>query len=121
MMKRLSLFLAMAATVLLAGCFGSQPMPGGYAKASVKDPAVLSAAEFAVKAARQEMPGILTATLKLDRVLAAQQQVVAGMNYRLKLRVITNSGPREVEAVVFEPIGCDEMRPASKLTSWKWL
>ena len=106
MMKRLSLFLAMAATVLLAGCFGSQPMPGGYAKASVKDPAVLSAAEFAVKAARQEMPGILTATLKLDR---------------LKLRVLTNSGPREVEAVVYEPIGCDEMRPANKLSSWKWM
>jgi hypothetical protein len=121
MIKRLSPFLAMAAVWLLVGCFGSQPMPGGYAKTSTQDPAIVSAAEFAVKAARQEMPGILTATLKLDRVLAAQQQVVAGLNYRLKLRVLTNSGAREVEAVVFEPIGCDEMRPASKLTSWKWL
>jgi hypothetical protein len=87
MMKLLSPFLAMAAVWLLVGCFGSQPMPGGYAKTSTQDPAIVSAAEFAVKAARQEMPGILTATLKLDRVLAAQQQVVAGMNYRLKLRV----------------------------------
>jgi len=121
MMKRISFSLAMAAVVLLAGCFGTQPMPGGYAKASTQDPAVVSAAEFAVKAARQEMPGILTSTLKLDRVLAAQQQVVAGMNYRLTLRVLTNSGPREVEAVVYEPISCDEMRPPNKLTSWKWL
>jgi len=120
-MKRFSFLLAMASVWLLTGCFGSPPMPGGYAKASTSDPTVVSAAEFAVKAARQEMPGILTATLKLQRVLAAQQQVVAGMNYRLTLRVLTNSGARDVEAVIYKPIGSDETRPAFKLTSWKWL
>lgn len=55
------------------------PIVGGYQKADTGDKAIRAAADFAVSAAPKPF------TLK--EIVSARQQVVAGMNYSLCLRV----------------------------------
>ena len=56
--------------------------------------------------------------LELVRILSAQEQVVAGMNYRLKLRVKLNGAEKDAEAVVWWQ-AWREPEPY-RLTSWRW-
>jgi hypothetical protein len=93
-----------------------QSKPGGYATTSVKNKEVVAAAAFAVKA-QEEATGH-TARLKLVKVLGAESQVVAGTNYRLKLKVKLNGKGRTAEAIVWwQPWRKPE---PYQLTSWKW-
>jgi len=89
---------------------------GGYAAASVSNVDVMKAASFAIKAQKQE--GEQTGWLELIEILRAESQVVAGMNYRLRLKVRVDGQERTAEAVVWwqawrkpEPY---------RLTSWSW-
>jgi hypothetical protein len=98
-----------------------QSMPGGYSKASVTDKEVMAAADFAIGAqqkAMQDSKGDKTGKLELVKILGAEQQVVAGMNFRLKLQVKTDGVEKQAEAVVWWQ---SWRKPDPyQLTSWKW-
>lgn len=78
---------------------------GGFRQASTSDAEVLKAAQFAVKAK--------DAKLALQKISAVEQQVVAGMNYRLKL---ITSDDRKVEVIVLR-----KLDGSHELTSWQWI
>jgi hypothetical protein len=91
---------------------------GGYADVTVTDERVVAAAAFAVKAKEKtlrEKKETPSAKLTLVRILGAQQQVVAGMNYRLRLAVRLNKAEKQAEAVVFR-----KLSGAYELTAWEW-
>jgi len=86
-----------------------EPFVGGYIKMSVNSAEAQSAAKFAVSArARRTGKRIV-----LWKVVRAEQQVVAGMNYRVCMRVFENGKARTVTAVVYK-----NLRRKRSLTSW---
>lgn len=96
-------------------------MPGGYSPASVTDKEVVAAAEFAVGAqekALQEEKSSAPVKLKLVKILRAQQQVVAGTNFLLTLKVTLNGRSKQVEAVVWWQAW--RKPDPYRLMSWKW-
>lgn len=96
-------------------------VPGGWRTVSVRSPEVVAAAEYAIAARRRVAPRPDDGTgaqLELVEILAAEQQVVAGINYRLVFSVKQGGEPRAAEAIVWwqawrnpEPY---------QLTSWTW-
>lgn len=87
----------------------AQPIVGGYSPVAATDADALAAAKFAV--AKQD------AKLTFQALDKAAHQVVAGMNYRLTLRVLDAGKARPAEAVVWRKLG----NAGHELTSWKWL
>lgn len=88
------------------------PMPGAYQAAASIGPDESAAASAALSArARQEK-----VSLKLLTIERAERQVVAGLNFRLRLRVEFGGQPRMVEAVVYR-----NLQGQHQLTSWQWL
>lgn len=99
-----TLFLTLALLVILPASHGQQPpLAGGFRQTATTDGEVLKAAQFAVKAH--------DAKLTLQSINAAEQQVVAGINYKLKL---TTSDGRKADAVVW----C-KLDGSYELTSWQ--
>jgi hypothetical protein len=94
-------------------------MVGGYSKVATDDKGVVAAAEFAVAEQKRKQGG----PLSLVSIERAEQQSVAGTNYRLCLNVKaadeTDAGveAESVEVVVFEKL---PRAPGNKykLTSW---
>jgi hypothetical protein len=112
-------------TVLIASCViacAAQPSkPGGWATAAVTKKEVVDAAAFAIKAegkALQDPKAPQPAKLVLVKILEAEEQVVAGMNYRLKLKVKLNGEEKTAEAVVWWQAW--RTPDPYQLTSWKW-
>ena len=87
----------------------AQSIPGGYSPVATTDADALAAAKFAV--AKHD------AKLSFQALEKAAHQVVAGMNYRLTLRVLDAGKARSAEAVVWRKLG----DAGHELTSWKWL
>jgi hypothetical protein len=85
------------------------PIVGGYSSISPRSAEAQSAAKFAV-AARARRTG---KRIVLWKVVRAEQQVVAGMNYRVCMRVFENGKARTVTAVVYK-----NLRRKWSLTSW---
>jgi len=125
-MKKRSMPACVAGVILLAatlavGCKAKPSAAGGYSAAVTTRAEVVVAAAFAIKAeekALREKMDTHAATLELIKIVSAQEQVVAGKNYRLKLAVKFNGAEKEAEAVVWwqawrspEPY---------QLTSWEW-
>ena len=81
----------------LAAVACAQPIPGGYNPRATTDADVLAAAKFAV--AQQD------AKLTFQALDKAAEQVVAGINYRLTLRVLDAGKARPAEAVVWHKLG----------------
>jgi predicted neuraminidase len=99
-----SLFLTLALFAIIPASHGQQPpIAGGFSQAATTDAEVLKAAQFAVKAHH--------AGLTLQSVNAAEQQVVAGINYKLRL---TTSDGRKADAVVWR-----KLDGSHELTSWQ--
>ena len=97
------------------------PIVGGYSEASVTEKEVVAAAAFAIKEQQKEMQKDTegeSPKLELVTILEAHQQVVAGMNYRLKLKVTVNGEEKTAETVVW----WQSWRKPNpyKLTSWTW-
>ncbi|ESQ86835.1 cystatin domain-containing protein [Asticcacaulis benevestitus] len=118
-MKPVSLALLLLAISAANPAFSAQaqarepapPLVGGFQKADVTDKAIRAAADFAISAAPKKM------TLK--QIVSARQQVVAGMDYSLCLRVAAPKfglfkDGRLVAAKVFQ--GLDG---SYELTSWQ--
>lgn len=87
------------------------PVVGGYQTAPVDDPDIKAAADFAVSAAPK--PYTLT------EIVTARQQVVAGINYSLCLRVKTKkvglfTHGRFVAAKIFR-----DLNQTYQLTAWQ--
>lgn len=119
--KLLTLCVCFVTATLLPGQ-AQQSVPGGYSKAGVAGKEVTKAAAFAVKEEQKVMNQAAKDTapvkLRLVKVLDAQQQVVAGMNYKLHMKVRLDGKAKEADAVVWwqswrkpEPY---------QLTSWTW-
>jgi Aspartic acid proteinase inhibitor len=128
MRKCVHLLMTLVALGILFGCasvsFGQDdarpPVVGGYSKVATDDSGVVSAAEFAVSARKEQEGG----PLSLVSIERAERQSVAGTNYRLCLQVKAadedDAGveAQNVEVVVFEKL---PRAPGNKykLTSWK--
>ena len=97
---------------LVAATTAAAQVPGGFREADVKSKEVVAAAEAAVKAQRLSEKG----KLDLAAVLKAESQVVAGVNYKLKLLLAVDGGTREADAVVWS-----KLDRTYQLSSWKWL
>ncbi len=79
---------------------------------SVTEPQVIAAATFAIKAQATKKKGT---KLLLVKILGAQQQVVAGLNFRLVLKVKMNNTEKDAEVVVYRNLSGQH-----KLSSWIW-
>ncbi len=82
---------------------------GGYREASKTDPEVLSAARFVIKQERRK----LGRRLSLISIERAEVQVVAGLNYRLCLKVKIKGKSQDVTAVVYK-----NLKQKYSLSSW---
>ena len=88
---------------------------GGFSTAEVTDTAVISAANFAIKAQAKKQG----AKIKLVAVSRAEKQTVAETNYRLCLQVETldngkkTAVPQTVQTIVFR-----SLKQKYQLTSW---
>jgi cystatin-C len=106
------LLLTVAITLLLGSITGvhaqQTPMAGGYQSASVTDPDVMAAARYAVKKQKRKR------SVRLVSIERAETQVVAGMNYRLCLKVKIKGKTRTVTTVVYK-----NLQQRYSLTSWK--
>jgi hypothetical protein len=121
MMKDMSVCLA-SSILMVVGCtLECKAMPGGYAAEPVTNRNVVAAAQFAVKTQERGMQGkkgTQPVKLKLVKILSAQQQVVAGMNFRLNVQVNVNDTKREAEVVVWWQAW--RKPDPYRLTSWNW-
>ena len=112
------LCVATAAIILLAASGGLEaapqeptpPIAGGYTEVSTSERDVLSAANFAVRRERRRRGG----RLSLISVERAETQVVAGVNYKLCLKVRKRGRTQDVVAVVYR-----DLRRTYSLTSWE--
>lgn len=93
--------------LLCCACLASAALPGGYSDASPVEKDIKSVAKFAVSAQRGAI---------LERIVSAETQVVAGLNYRLKIEVKTPGGLRMAKAVVYR-----DLKNKMSLTSWEWV
>lgn len=109
-----TLIATITASFLLVGCVSTpeqSPTVGGYSEVSTSDPEVNAAAQFAVSTHADDTGEVM----ELQHVIQAEQQVVAGMNYRLRLGVIEGGRSGTADAVVYrDPEG------QYSLTSWVW-
>ncbi len=119
-MKRTKIVFLVTLCVIALCAFAvvcmKEPIAGGYADASVTDNDVIQAAQFAISSQSRamEQPG----KLQLLKILRAEQQVVAGTNYRLTFSVMeAGDRQRTAEAIVW----WQPWRPNPyELTSWTW-
>ncbi len=84
---------------------------GGFGKASTTDEQVGKAANFAVLTQNQRDKNT---TFKLVSILKADQQVVAGMNYRMCLSLSTAGKSQQASATVFR-----NLKNQFSLSAWK--
>jgi hypothetical protein len=116
-------FAVASCLLVMAACArvdsAPQPMPGAYAAAPVTDPNVSAAARFAIDAEQQALlKAGESGTLDLVGILGAEQQVVAGVNYRLRLMVRRNGQEQAADALVWWQAW--RKPDPYRLTSWKW-
>ena len=98
---------------VIVGLAQTRPIVGGYKVVATDNPEVVAAAEFAVgeQGRKQE------STITLVSVEKAEQQVVAGMNYKLCLKVtVGDEGdePQDVKVLVFR-----SLQKQYSLKSWE--
>ncbi len=85
--------------------------PSGFGSVTVTYPPVIAAARYAVQTYRRQTKSVLILT-SIDK---AQQEMVAGMNYKICLHVKSKGKVLPAETIVYQ-------NPDFKrsLTSWKW-
>ncbi len=105
----------------LAGSVCSADAVGGYSVVASGDKGVIAAAEFAVTAQQKAMngrDGAAPVELKLVELLDAQKQVVSGINYRIRLKVMHAGVEKQADAVVWWQAW--RKQDPYKLTRWIW-
>lgn len=107
--------------LMFSGCSLWRKAPGSYSSASVDSYQVIAAAEFAVAAQQAEMSdraGESPVQMSLVKVLRAHHQVVAGKNYKLRLKVEVDGTVKRAEALVWYQSW--RMPEPYELISWSW-
>ncbi len=113
---RSKLLLSTLAVILTAAFSAQAQKVGGYKEISKTAAAARSAAIFAVGAEAQKN----NATIELNSVLQAESQVVAGMNYRLCLKVTTSGAKDEADVIItVRVVVYRDLKGKYSLTSWK--
>jgi hypothetical protein len=109
----LGAIMLIALTSLSVDAFDVPAQPaqiaGGYSEASKTDPEVLSAASFAIKQESRKL-GRRFSLISIER---AEVQVVAGLNYRLCLKVKIKGKTQKATAVVSK-----DLKQKYSLSSW---
>jgi hypothetical protein len=86
------------------------PIAGGYAETSNGGPEVMSAARYATRAQGRRQRAVIS----LVSIERAEVQVVAGLNYRLRLTVKIKGKTENATAVVYQ-----NLRQRYSLSDWK--
>jgi hypothetical protein len=111
------LFLVIFVMPVLPASGQGFPVLGGPSEVSVNDPEVIAAVNFAVgEQDRREREQGSHGHIRLMSILGATQQVVAGTNYTLRLKVKAHRTEKEATAVVWR-----KLSGGHELTSWQWL
>ncbi|MBV9242390.1 MAG: hypothetical protein JO314_10315 [Acidobacteria bacterium] len=111
-MKRLS--IAFGILVLCAAAAAAQKV-GGYKDVDVSDSNVQEAAEFAVSAEAEKT----NKEVHLISIHKAELQIVAGRNYRLCMKVRSQGGEDEADAIIFvQAVVYVDLKGNKKLSSW---
>jgi hypothetical protein len=109
------ILIALLLVLASVGVVMGQRVLGGYKKIAKDSPEVAEAAEFAVKAQgeKQEM------AYKLVSIEHAESQVVAGVNYRLCLKVGYHKADDDVDTTEFvRVVVYRNLQKEYSLTSW---
>lgn len=113
-MKKCSqVVIALVALIIAFGCVNgllAHQRLGGYKEIPNDDPEVVAAADFAIGEQGQKQEISIT----LVSIEKAASQVVAGINYRLCLKVEVDDEAQEIQAVVHR-----NLQKEYSLTSWK--
>lgn len=110
-MRRRFALAAMALPAVLLLTAATPPPVGAYATTGITAE-VREAAEFAVR----EQARLERRSLRLLGVAGAERQVVAGLNFRMTLRVAQGREARQARVVVYRPL-----QGGLQLTAWEWL
>ncbi len=114
MIKRIQ-FAAIFAALLLCTVTISMAQDdiivGGFGKASTSDEQIIKAANFAVLSQNQKDKN---SVFKLVSILKADQQVVAGMNYRMCLSLSSAGKAQQASATVYR-----NLKNQLSLSAWK--
>ncbi len=115
-MKSLFAIVIMSVIVLSLGISPAHAQDAGsYTKAETDDSEVAAAANFAVKARQKALRKTdKDANVSLTEITSASKQVVAGINYKMRLKVNINYKDQVVEVVVWKKLS-DEY----ELSSWR--
>ena len=106
--SQLTLLLALTTgTLHFAFAQPQPPIVGNFRTASISDPEVKMAAQFALKAQKKSVKPTL---LAIER---AQKQLVAGMNYQMTLKLKSGGKIQRAQAVVYR-----DLSGKFSLTSW---
>jgi hypothetical protein len=113
--RRVTILMALLTVLFSVGSVQAQRILGGYSETAKDSAEVREAAEFAVKAQgeKQEM------AYKLVSVEHAEKQTVAGINYRLCLKVGYHKEDDDVETTEFvRVVVYRNLQKVYSLTSW---
>lgn len=93
----------------------TEPIAGGYGEVSATDKEAVAAANYAARAQAKKQK----ATIKLVSINRAERQVVAGLNYRLCLKVsVTAKGRKTAKTQVIQTVVFQNLKQKLSLTSW---
>lgn len=112
-------FCALALFLIAFGCaaeaFG-QIKTGGYKPVAVTDAGVAEAADFAVELKASDYE----AELKLEKIIKAERQTVAGTNYRLCLEIYVPAETDGEDGVTLTVLAViyKNLQGEMKITSW---
>jgi hypothetical protein len=111
------LALACASSVLAV----KEPKCGGYSPTCVTNKDTIAVATFAVQAHEKALNKGKEKTEKLElaSILSAETQVVAGMNYKLELKVKLDGKEKTAKAIVWWQAW--RKPDPYQLTSWEWV
>ena len=117
MIKTFRMFFVPVVLGLVLGCAtsGFAQKVGGYKEISKTDAGAVAAANFAVSAQAKKTRGIA----ELVSIEKAESQVVAGMNFRLCLKVTTSGKDDEADTTeLFKVVVFRNLKNVFSLTSW---
>jgi hypothetical protein len=117
--------LTLCVLIGLAGAYPvraeKEPKCGGYSPTCVTNKDTIAVATFAVQAHEKAVNKgkEKTERFELVSILSAETQVVAGMNYKLELKVKLNDNEKIAKAIVWWQAWRNP--DPYQLTSWEWV
>lgn len=116
------LLCSLVMMAMVVGCtLAREPIAGGQSTAKVDSPGVVGAAQFAIQQQEKQLrlqPETRGANLRLVSILSATEQVVAGVNYRVRLKVTLNGAEKKAMATVWWQAW--RTPDPYQLSAWEW-